>query len=209
MKNSSNSSSSSSSSSSSAGIELLMAKKEIEPVVDLEGVRNGSDEDEEGGSGGGKGREISSPCTVATCLYTFVPVSIEWNFHTNPYHPSETTSWNNKVTAPVKPQLRQIITSCRARAGQHARPLHKHCKACAKHARAPWPRAFCTRLYGFHFHWVHVAESYQPMYLYMSGTNVYTCMYMYMYVCTGTCTFMYVCMYMYVYTHILHMYVSF
>jgi len=40
---------------------------------------------------------------------------------------------------PVKPQLRQI-TSCRARAGQHARPSHKHCKACAKHAHAPRPR---------------------------------------------------------------------
>ena len=36
------------------------------------------------------------------------------------------------MTAPVKPQLRQI-TSCRARAGQHARPSHKHCKVCANH----------------------------------------------------------------------------
>jgi hypothetical protein len=44
------------------------------------------------------------------------------------------------VTVPVKPQLRQI-TSCRARAGQHARPSHKHCKPCAKHAIAQQPRA--------------------------------------------------------------------
>jgi hypothetical protein len=49
---------------------------------------------------------------------------------------------------PVKPQERQI-TSCRARAGQHARLSHKHCKACAKHARAPPPRA-CTCLHDFH-----------------------------------------------------------
>ena len=41
---------------------------------------------------------------------------------------------------PVKPQERQI-TSCRARGGQHARPSHKHCKPCAKHAEAPPPRA--------------------------------------------------------------------
>jgi hypothetical protein len=40
---------------------------------------------------------------------------------------------------PVTPQERQI-TSCRARAGQHARPSHKHCKACANHAYAPWSR---------------------------------------------------------------------
>jgi hypothetical protein len=35
----------------------------------------------------------------------------------------------------VTPQERQI-TSCRAGGGQHARPSHKHCKACAKHAQA-------------------------------------------------------------------------
>ena len=49
---------------------------------------------------------------------------------------------------PVKPQERQI-TSCRARAGQHARPSHKHCKACAKHAHAPHIGAHAC-LYGFH-----------------------------------------------------------
>jgi hypothetical protein len=48
---------------------------------------------------------------------------------------------------PVKPQERQI-TSCMARTGQHARPSHKHCKACAKHAHAPRPRAR-TCLHGF------------------------------------------------------------
>ena len=52
------------------------------------------------------------------------------------------------MTVPVKPQLQQI-TSCRARAGQHARPSHKHCKPCAKHAHAPPPRAG-TRLHDFH-----------------------------------------------------------
>ena len=74
--------------------------------------------------------------------HVLVPVcviSILWNVHTNPYHPSETTSWNNRVTVPVKPQERQI-TSCRARGGQHARLSHKHCKPCAKHAHAPLPR---------------------------------------------------------------------
>ena len=69
-------------------------------------------------------------------------ISILWNFHTNPYRSSETTSGNNSVTVPVKPQERQI-TSCMARAGQHARPSHKHCKPCAKHACAPRPRV-CT-----------------------------------------------------------------
>jgi hypothetical protein len=45
------------------------------------------------------------------------------------------------VPVPVKPQERQI-TSCMARAGQHARPSHKHCKACAKHAHAPPPHTY-------------------------------------------------------------------
>ena len=48
----------------------------------------------------------------------------------------------------MKPQDRQI-TSCLGRAGQHARPSHKHCKACAKHAHAPPLRAR-TRWYKFH-----------------------------------------------------------
>ena len=82
-------------------------------------------------------------------------ISILWNFHTNPYQFSETTSGNNSVTAPVKPQLRQI-TSCMAR--QHARPSHKHCKPCAKHAHAPPPRP-CTRLHDFHL----VEFSHQPV----------------------------------------------
>ena len=89
-----------------------------------------------------------------------VPVctfSILWNFHTNPYQTSETTSCNNKVTVPVKPQERQI-TRCRARGGQHARPSYKHCKACAKHAHAPRPRVH-TGLHDFHL----VELSYQPV----------------------------------------------
>ena len=45
----------------------------------------------------------------------------------------------------TKPQ----ITSCLGRTGQHARPSRKHCKACAKHAHAPSPRAR-TRLHKFH-----------------------------------------------------------
>ena len=84
-------------------------------------------------------------------------ISILWTFHTNPYHPSETTSGNNSVTVPVKPQERQI-TSCRARGGQHARPSHKHRKACAKHAHAPPPR-FCACLHDFHL----VEFSHQPV----------------------------------------------
>jgi hypothetical protein len=59
----------------------------------------------------------------------------------------------------VKPQERQI-TSCVARVGQHARPSHKHCKACAKHAHAP-PSGARTRLHGFH----HVEFSHQPVHL--------------------------------------------
>ena len=45
----------------------------------------------------------------------------------------------------------------RARGGQHARPSHKHCKACAKHAQAPPPRDR-TRLRDFHL----VEFSHQP-----------------------------------------------
>ena len=55
---------------------------------------------------------------------------------------------DRQVTAPVKPQQTKI-TSCRVRAGQHARPSHKHCKACAKHAHATRPRGR-TGLYDFH-----------------------------------------------------------
>ena len=48
------------------------------------------------------------------------------------------------------------ITSCLRRDGQHARPSHKHCKACVKHAHAPPPRArACLR--GFH-----VVEHFKP-----------------------------------------------
>jgi hypothetical protein len=36
-----------------------------------------------------------------------------------------------------------------ARAGQHARPTHKHCKPCANHVHAPLSRA-CTGLHDFH-----------------------------------------------------------
>jgi hypothetical protein len=50
------------------------------------------------------------------------------------------------------------ITSCRARAGQHARPSHKHCKACANHAHAPRPRVH-TGLHDFHL----VEFSHQPV----------------------------------------------
>ena len=61
------------------------------------------------------------------------------------------------MTAPANPQERQI-TSCMARAGQHARPSHKHCKACAKHVYAPWPRVH-TGLHDFH----RVEFSHQPV----------------------------------------------
>ena len=57
----------------------------------------------------------------------------------------------------MKPQERQI-TSCRARGGQHARPSHKHCKPCDKHAQVPSPRA-CTGLHDFHL----VEFSHQPV----------------------------------------------
>jgi hypothetical protein len=63
-------------------------------------------------------------------------ISILWNSHTNPCHPSE-----NYELQPEghrrRTTTRTQITSCTARAGQHARPLHKHCKPCANHAHAP------------------------------------------------------------------------
>ena len=45
-----------------------------------------------------------------------------------------------------------------ARAGQHAHPSHKHCKPCANHAYAPWPRVN-TSLHDFHL----MEFSHQPV----------------------------------------------
>ena len=84
--------------------------------------------------------------------------SIQWEIQTNPYQSSETTTCNTNVTAPLKPQENEQITSCLGSDGQHARPSCKHCKACAKHAHAPPPRAR-TRLYKFHS----VGISHQPL----------------------------------------------
>ena len=50
------------------------------------------------------------------------------------------------------------ITSCMAMARQHARPSHKHCKACANHAHAPPPRDR-TCLRNFHL----LEFSYRPV----------------------------------------------
>ena len=96
------------------------------------------------------------PCTTATRLYTFARFPSCGIFTPTRTISSETTSGNNRVSVPVKPQERQI-TSCRARTGQHARPSHKHCKACAKHAHAP-PRT-CACLHDFHL----VEFSHQPV----------------------------------------------
>ena len=54
----------------------------------------------------------------------------------------------------MKPQERQI-TSCMARARQHARPSHKHCKACAKqmrmhHGHVSIPVCTISILWNFH-----------------------------------------------------------
>ena len=87
------------------------------------------------------------PCTTATCLYQFARFPSCGIFILTRAIPVKITSCNNRVTVPVTPPERQI--SCRARAGQHARPSHKHCKACANHAHAPPPRAH-TRLHDFH-----------------------------------------------------------
>ena len=95
--------------------------------------------------------------TTATCPYRFARFPSCGIFAPTRTISSETTSGNNRVSVPVKPQERQI-TSCRARTGQHARPSHKHCKACAKHAHAPPPRAR-TGLHDFHF----VEFSHQPV----------------------------------------------
>ena len=91
-------------------------------------------------------------------------ISILWNLHNNPCHPSEQRV-EPQVTVPVTPQERQI-TSCRARASKHAYPPHKHCKACANHAHAPRPRA-CTGLHDFHL----VESSYQPVPVNITSCN--------------------------------------
>ena len=93
-------------------------------------------------------RTHMSSNTVPSCI------TIQSKLHG---YPIVNNKLNNSVTVPVKSQLRQI-TSCMARGGQHARPSHKHCKACAKHAHAPRPRVH-TGLHDFHL----VEFSYQPV----------------------------------------------
>ena len=75
--------------------------------------------------------------------------SIKWEIQSNPYQSSETTTCNTNVTAPLKPQENEQITSCLRSDGQHARSSCKHCKACARHAHALSIRAR-TRLHKFH-----------------------------------------------------------
>jgi len=53
------------------------------------------------------------------------------------------------------------ITSCRAWAGQHAHPSHKHCKPCAKHAHAS-PSRGRTCVHDFHL--VEFSHQYQSSY---------------------------------------------
>ena len=95
-------------------------------------------------------QSVRQPClrTTTTCAYTFARFSFSGTFKPTRTSSSETTELKTTVvTAPVKPQERQI-TSCLRRAEQHARPSHKHCKACGTHAYAPPLRAR-TRLQGF------------------------------------------------------------
>ena len=86
--------------------------------------------------------------TTATCAYLFVQVPFSGKFNPTRTSPVKQRVETTVVTAPVKPQERQI-TSCLGTTGQHARPSCKHCKACAKHAHAPPPRAR-TCLHKFH-----------------------------------------------------------
>ena len=70
-------------------------------------------------------------------------------------------------TSPVEQQVETTgdggeTSRTKIRAGQHARPSHKHCKACTKNARAPRPRAR-TRLYDFH--WVRFSNQPLPVQL--------------------------------------------
>ena len=87
--------------------------------------------------------------TTTTCAYVFARFPFSGKYKPTRTSSSETTGLKTTVvTAPVKPQERQI-TSCLGRDGQHARPSHKHCKACANHAYVPPPRAR-TCLHKFH-----------------------------------------------------------
>ena len=60
-------------------------------------------------------------------------ISILWNFHTNPYQFSETTSRNNSVTVPVKPQettnyeLQGTGRATRAPVAQTLQSVHQTC----------------------------------------------------------------------------------
>jgi hypothetical protein len=63
-------------------------------------------------------------------------ISILWNFHTNPYHPSEQRVETPSYGAGEHLKNHKLRVAWQ-RAGQHARLPHKHCKACANHAHAP------------------------------------------------------------------------
>ena len=51
-------------------------------------------------------QSVRQPCsrTTATCAYTFAQVPSSGNFNPTPTSPSATTSSNNNLTAPLKPQ---------------------------------------------------------------------------------------------------------
>ena len=83
--------------------------------------------------------------------------SIQWEIQTNPYQSSETTTCNTNVTAPLKPQENEQITSCLGSDGQHAQRTRKHCRPCEIHARDTGVRAR-TCLHGL----FSVEHSYQP-----------------------------------------------
>ena len=95
--------------------------------------------------------------TTTTCSYRFARFP-----SCGIFTPTRTIPLNNELKqqgdgAGEHLKKRQI-TSWRARAGQHARPSHKHCKPCAKHAHAPPPRGRSC-LHDFHL----VEFSYQPV----------------------------------------------
>ena len=59
-------------------------------------------------------------------------ISILWNFHTNPYHPSKNYELKQQCDGAGE-HLKNDKLRVAGHGPGNARPSHKHCKACAKH----------------------------------------------------------------------------
>ena len=96
--------------------------------------------------------------TIDTCPYLFARFPSCGIFTPTRTNSSKNYELKQQGDGAGEHLKKRQITSWRARAGQHARPSHKHCKPCAKHAHTPSSGAR-TRLHDFH----PVQFSHQPV----------------------------------------------